>query len=131
MKQDRRQSWFATLRRDRGLFAFVAIFALALAILQPAVPAAAATDGFVICSAHAPSGAAGKETPARHDECPCCTLGHLCSGLAPLAKLIVASAPAFAPMEGLTPLRPAGSGEAVLAEGAAALPPGIRAPPCA
>lgn len=133
MSRTGNRSWFAGLRRDRNLFALVAVFALMLAVIQPAVPAVAAPGaqgGFVICSAHGGNGASGgQQAPDDHRDCPCCFFGHACGGMPLLSKLIQAHQPAFAPVASIKVAvawpDPGPRGHS----GPAASPPGIRAPP--
>jgi hypothetical protein len=128
MKRSQGRSWFAALRRDGRLFAIAAALSLVFAMLQPLVPAQAAADAAVICSAHADAATPGKGVPADPHDCPCCIFGHICGGLPLHAKALAAGAPAFAPSSTfrhvLANLRAQPAGQRI-----AAGPPGIRAPP--
>lgn len=124
-------SWFETLRRDRSLFALVAVFALMLVSIQPAVPAASGPQAdLVICSAH--GGAVspdGQRAPADHRDCPCCFTGHLCGGALHLSKALLPHAPSFVrPGRSETRVRFAWHRGAAVRP-LACPPPGIRAPP--
>lgn len=128
MKRSQGRSWFASLRRDGKLFAFVACLALVFAMLQPIAPTqAAVTDAGVICSTHAHGGTGNNDVPGEHRDCPCCVFGHNCGGLM-LAKALTAHTQAFAPPTAVRNAPVVLSPPAVV-QRIASGPPGIRAPP--
>ncbi|WP_309083841.1 hypothetical protein [Chelativorans sp.] len=121
------QSWFAALRRDRGLFALVGALAVLLGLLQPVAAAKDATfaDLLVICTDHS-SPAPADHPPAGGPDCPLCPTGHLC-GLAGFLGTAASAAPAVIPPERDLPTAiPAGTR---LAAPAGEAPPAIRGPP--
>jgi hypothetical protein len=97
MNTARRPTWFATLRRDRGLFALIGCLILLLNVLQPVTAAKAAENGlWVICTvygAEKPLDGSDLPTPLQ-EKCPICLFGH--GGQAgPLYKALPATEPAF------------------------------------
>lgn len=127
MSKARRQpGWFATLRRDRALFAALAVLLLFAGTLQPLAAAKAARFAGldILCN---PLNMADKPEHGRGGpECPLCPTGHLCAtGMGMDAR---ADAPmSVADRPGARLPAPA-RGHA--AEGASAgAPPSIRGPP--
>ncbi|WEX08449.1 hypothetical protein [Chelativorans sp. AA-79] len=121
-------SWFATLRRDRGLFALVSALAILLGLLQPIAAAQNArfNDLLVICNTSASPAAPadhGKRTP----DCPLCPTGHLCGTKA--APAVPAQIPALVPLAVLPGQRLSGPATAALPGLSDEAPPSIRAPP--
>lgn len=97
MNMARRPTWFATLRRDRGLFALIGCLILLLNVLQPVTAAKAAENGlWVICTvygAEKPLDGSDLPTPLQ-EKCPICLFGH--GGQAgPVYKALPAMEPAF------------------------------------
>ncbi|MBX9453011.1 MAG: hypothetical protein KL801_14435 [Mesorhizobium sp.] len=79
MNMARRPTWFATLRRDRGLFALIGCLILLLNVLQPVTAAKAAENGlWVICTVYgAEKPVDGSDLPAPlQEKCPICLFGH-------------------------------------------------------
>jgi len=125
-------TWFAGLRRDRGLFAVVASLVMLLNVLQPLTAAQAGeAGGWVICTIY------GAEKPVDADDiptawpenCPICLAGNGCSSAAPGWKALLSPEPAF-------PAPPAFAGQQLIsrsvllpAQLAGDPPPAIRAPP--
>ena len=120
---------FASLRRDRMLFAVVGTLVMLLAALQPL--AAAQTGGgghMALCTAFGVSGGSGAASPDTGPDCPLCGIGHLC-GSAALHKatpVVAAAFPAPAALVGGPALPAPGKKRATLLD---APPPAIRAPP--
>lgn len=130
MSTEHGPAWFATLRRDRGLFALVGCLLLVLNLLQPLVAAQAGAGGhLVICTlsgAQAQDAASGLPS-TMPENCPICLAGVACPG-APAYKAALAAEPAFPAPAALTApvLAEAEPGFVRLALGP---PPPIRAPP--
>jgi hypothetical protein len=124
--KNRQASWFATLRRDRGLFAVVGAFALLLSLLLPLAAAqnAAYQDLLVLCSTHAEP---TQQQPATGPDCPLCPAGHLCG----LAGFLAAPAqiPALALSVPATNEPWRKRADAPLPGSSGGAPPSIRAPP--
>nr|WP_265516776.1 hypothetical protein [Nitratireductor luteus] len=127
MSKARRQpGWFATLRRDRGLFTALAVLLLFVGALQPLSAANAARFAGldILCN---PLNAADKPQQSRGEpECPLCPTGHLCA----MSVAMDARADATMPVVDRPGVRlpsPA-RGHAVAASSAGA-PPSIRGPP--
>lgn len=119
-------SWFATLRRDRCLFAFVGALTLLLGMLQPL--AAAENAGFqglsVLCStADSPAG----HVPDQGPDCPLCPAGHLCAMHGAIAAPVSLSGWAVSSPSPDRPRPVRTSASLNAADGA--VPPSIRAPP--
>lgn len=94
---NRRATWFATLRRDRGVFALLAVILILVQSVQPLAAAGAQNLGGmpVICTAMAADdGAAQPGAPLRHESCAKCIAG--ACGFAPLAKALTPGLPAWA-----------------------------------
>lgn len=97
MSKAHRPTWFATLRRDRGLFALIGSLILFLNVLQPVTATQAAENGqWVICTvygAEKPLDGSDLPTPLQ-EKCPVCLFGH--SGQsAPAYKALPAAEAAF------------------------------------
>lgn len=126
-----RLSLFASLRRDRFLFALVGALVLFLNALQPLAASQMPEGGHMaICTALAggEAGANGDLPSGTLDDCPVCLIGNACGATATY-KAVPAAFAAFPARAALAaqPLRPdAASGplEALIAP-----PPAIRAPP--
>ena len=129
-------SLFASLRRDRFLFALLGTLVLFLNTLQPLAAAQMPGGGHMaICTALNSGGGAGGETgaaegssPGALDDCPVCLFGNAC-GAAAVSKATLTAFAAFP-----APAALAGQSLVALArDGPAALlvapPPAIRAPP--
>ncbi|WP_421928404.1 DUF2946 family protein [Neoaquamicrobium sediminum] len=97
MNTARRPTWFATLRRDRGLFALIGCLILLLNVLQPVTAVKADENGlWVICTVYgAEKPLDGSDLPASlQEKCPICLFGH--SGHnAPIYRALPAAEPAF------------------------------------
>ena len=123
---------FASLRRDRLLFALLGTVVLLLHTLQPLAAAQMPGGGHMaICTALDAGGdgaAAGGSAPGALDDCPVCLLGNACGGVA-LHKAVPAGLAAFPAPLALAARSPI----PVAADDPAALmvapPPAIRAPP--
>lgn len=120
---------FASLRRDRFLFALLGALVLFLNTLQPLAAAQMPAGGhLVICTALDAGGTAGDPSSGPLDDCPVCLIGNACgAGLA--QKAASASSAAFpAPARLVAPalFAAAHQGPAALP---GAPPPAIRAPP--
>jgi hypothetical protein len=122
---------FASLRRDRFLFALLGTLVLLLHALQPLAAAQMPGGHMAICTAlnaDGDAGAAGTSSPGALDDCPVCLIGNAC-GAAAVYKAALAASPAFpAPtaLAGQTPLPLAADDPGALL---VAPPPAIRAPP--
>jgi hypothetical protein len=118
------KSWFASLRRDGGLFVALATLLLVLSGFQPTSVASA--SGLVICTsdgaAHVPL------QPLDHKDCAHCLASSACGGLSITGKLLPSGGLELASRGFSTPVTPLArsvASEPTLAGG----PPGIRAPP--
>lgn len=125
-------SLFASLRRDRFLFALLGTLVLFLNTLQPLAAAQMPGGGHMaICTALNADGEAGGaegSAPGALDDCPVCLIGNAC-GAAAVHKATLAAFAAFpapASLAGLLPVSLARDGPAALL---VAPPPAIRAPP--
>lgn len=130
MTRTRPSTWFASLRRDRGLFALVGCLVMLLNVLQPVV--AQAEDGrWTICTIYgAEKPVGGDDLPSVWpDECPICIAGNHCASAPPAAKALLAFEPAF-PAPASLPAPLVRRESAVMATpGLGAPPPDIRGPP--
>lgn len=123
---------FASLRRDRLLFALLGALVLFLNTLQPLAAAQMPAGGhLVICTAldaGGTAGVAGDPSSGPLDDCPICLIGNACgAGLA--QKAASASSAAFpAPARLVTPVLFATTYQSPAALPGAP-PPAIRAPP--
>lgn len=104
-----RLSLFASLRRDRLLFALVSTLILLLHTLQPLAAAQMPQDRHLaICTFHGiiNTGKTTDETPASpFDICPVCLIGGTCSNMA-AGKAVLDTSAAFAEPDTLTIERP-------------------------
>ncbi len=122
---------FASLRRDRFLFALLGTIVLFLNTLQPLAASQMPEGGhLVICTAlnDGTAGAADDSSSNPLDDCPICLIGNAC-GAAAINKIVPASSAAFpAParlvVQALFPAQREGPAELLVAP-----PPAIRAPP--
>jgi len=123
---------FASLRRDRFLFALLGTLVLFLNTLQPLAASQMPEGGhLVICAALGDgdaASAAGDSSSNPLDDCPICLIGNAC-GAAAINKIAPASSAAFpAParlaMQALFAAPREGPAELLVAP-----PPAIRAPP--
>lgn len=127
-----RQTFFASLRRDRLLFALLGTLVLFLHTLQPLAAAQAPEGGHLsICTLYGidDQAAASGDAPAGPlDDCPICLIGNACSSAAAY-KAAPAAFAAFPAPAALVSAPP----RAALKTGPAARrdipPPAIRAPP--
>lgn len=131
MSTGSRQTWFATLRRDSGLFAVAGALVMLLNIVQPLLAAQASDAGhWVICTVYGPEKPieASDLPAAMSDKCPICLAGNACAG-APAYKAALSSDPAFPAPAALTaaPLHVEERGP--VTPGPTGPPPAIRAPP--
>lgn len=126
-----RLSLFASLRRDRFLFAFVGALVLLLNALQPLAASQMPEGGHLaICTTLGldTQAASSGDLPAGPlDDCPICLIGNACGGMAGY-KAVPASFAAFPAPAALTAALYAASGTSP-AERLDAPPPAIRAPP--
>lgn len=126
MSTTARPTFFATLRRDRLLFALVGAFVLLLNMMQPLAAAQGGEDGhWVICT---PGGML--EPPAAMPQsCPVCLLGNGCPGGVPAYRAALAADPAFPGAYALAAVRPDPRRQPAFAPRPGDPPPAIRAPP--
>jgi len=127
MRMIARPTWFATLRRDQRLFALLTLFLVLAHSLQPlAVAKASASGHLVICTMLGaeplPDG-----TPIHRDSCGECVVGAYSMQAA--AKAIIASDPAWEPLETVAFDAHPAEHVAPFAWIVIEQPPGIRAPP--
>ena len=123
-----RLTLFASLRRDRLLFALLGTLVLVLAALQPLAAAQMPGGHGVLCTALDAGGMTGKAATDALDDCPVCLVGNAC-GAAAAHKAAPAAVAAF-PAPAALAAQPV---PALAADGPAerpgAPPPAIRAPP--
>jgi hypothetical protein len=131
----RKAGLFATLRRDRTLFALAGTLILLFHAFQPLADARASVRAmaWVICTTlgMAAGMPGGKELPPPNssDDCPKCIAGAACGPMAAKPKMLAAVEPAF-PTPSLGGHTGAASPqEPVLAGRLNEPPPAIRAPP--
>ena len=132
MSTAKRPTLFASLRRDRFLFALVGTLVLFLNALQPLAASQMPEGGHMaLCTALNVEGQAEAADRSSHgvlDDCPICLIGNACANAAAY-KATAAAAPAFPAPASLTgaPAQAAHRSDAV--ERLDAPPPAIRAPP--
>lgn len=127
-----RPTLFASLRRDRLLFAVVATLVLLLHALQPLAAAQASEGGHLaICTLHGldnQAGAPGKSPAGAPDDCPICLVTNGCASPAAF-KAALGSLAAFPPPATFISAPPCAALETGPAMRRGMPPPAIRAPP--
>ena len=127
-----RLSLFASLRRDRLLFALVSTLILLLHMLQPLAAAQMPESRHLaICTLHGlldPGTATGEMPTDPLDKCPVCLIGSTCSSMA-ACKATLDTTPAF-PVPGMNAIAaPVISSQTGPAGPQGKPSPAIRAPP--
>lgn len=132
MSMARRPTLFASLRRDRLLFALVGTLVLFLNALQPLAASQMPEGGhLVICTPFNVDGQAqaSEKLPADVlDDCPICLIGNACASAAAY-KATAAAFAAFPAPARLTDAPPHAARHVGTPERSGAPPPAIRAPP--
>lgn len=127
-----RPTLFASLRRDRLLFALVGTLVLLLNALQPLAAAQASEGGHLaICTLYGiddQAAASGDAPGSPLDDCPICLIGNACSSAAAYKAALAAFAafPAPAALVSAPPRTALKTGPAARRD---IPPPAIRAPP--
>lgn len=125
-----RLTLFASLRRDRFLFALLGTLVLLLHTLQPLAAAQMPGGHMAICTALNVDGgtsAAGDSAPGGLDDCPICLFGNACGG--GVYKAMPAPFAAFPAPAVLAARSPVIVAARDPAAPLVAPPPAIRAPP--
>lgn len=127
MRGQATSSWFARLRRDRRLFALLALFLMIGHSVQPLAVAQASSNGHLVICTMLGAEPLPDGTPIHHDDCGECVLG--ASGLKAMAKAVLASAPAWEPIPTIAIVLFPIEDDRTLFSLPPERPPGIRAPP--
>ena len=128
--RQRRATWFAALRRDRGAFALLAFILMLVQSVQPLAAAGAENLGGmpVICTAMtADDDAPSPGAPLRHESCAKCIAG--ACGFAPLAKALTPAMAAWAQPAAVAVPAWRVDTPAFAFRDMSGRPPAIRAPP--